>query len=227
MKQLYIILSVSFLMGIWSVKSQENTAKVKPDVKERPAPEDPAWLLLTNNQGESGPAPVDTGVTYEYNPRPDGLKDTVKGEDYDTSAPENIGKRLLDNDIPNPSWHTVVSWSVGCHQNKTVDVTFDLKKKYTVCRVDAQLMGDDGAGNASVITIPEFVQFSLSEDISDEKNWVIGGEEQIDPEDIPNWILSKLKAQPARYVRITMRPKRDKSLILREVRIWGTESAAK
>lgn len=193
--------------------------------RQNPPPEDRSWFLLSNNDNEVPATPeIETGLIYWCDPLPNGPRDR-KGalglQEYEFDGPiYTEGRRLLDNDYPSPSWHTVIGWAP---LKEPAIVTFDLKKKFIICRVDVQMHPSDGGSGRTPRTVPECLTYYFNEtdDWKDVKAWKKGGQLDIDPEDMPDWLLSKFAPGLARFVRIEIEPKRGESMYVKEVRIWG------
>ena len=193
--------------------------------RNNPPPADKSWFLLSDNEREDPITPqIVTDLVYWYDIMPNAPRDrkgALDTENYEVTGPVYMeGHRLLDNDYPNPSWHTVVGWAP---QNGSPTITFDLKKKFIVTRLDIQVHPDNGGGGRSPAMVPENIVYYLNEtnDWKNEKNWKKVGELDIDSDDMPNWLLSKFSKGTARFVRIEVTPKRGNTMYLKEVRIWG------
>lgn len=190
---------------------------------DSPPPGEADWLLLTDNRQELTHPVLETGVVYWCDPMPDGPRDKIGDEaqtEYQFEGLYTEGQRLLDNDTPSPSWHTVAGWGPV---DRPIVITFDLKGRYEITRVDVQLMGDDGQSNSSPESIPESVLYFLndSDQWENDSAWKDAGETEINPEDIPDWVSSQFAAAPARFVRLEIIPKLRRTVYVREVRIWG------
>jgi hypothetical protein len=217
-----ILVSLFSILCVWSALAAD---------PGNPPPADKSWSLLSDNDCEPVTTPViQTQMIYWYDAMPNGPRDRkgdLAGQEYEegqTGPAYTEGRRLLDSDLPNPSWHTVIGWGP---LEKPVKITFDLNKKFMIMRVDVQVFPSDGDRGRTPKTVPESIVYyvNATDDWKEEGGWKKAGELEIDAEDMPNWLLSKFAAETARFVRLEIAPKRGNSMYLKEVRIWGKKLA--
>lgn len=203
---------------------------------QNPPPSDPSWRLLSDNLQETEPS-IGTEVVYVYDPPPEAADITIaayrvesQGGTVDRNDPGNFGRRLLDNGTMG-GWLSAVSWTA---RRTPVSVTFQFKKTYEICRVDALLPTLDLAGapaeesaqKESIARLnPERIAWELKAkaDKDSVEGWRAVGESEFGPEEIPGWVSSNFAPQPARQVRLLLTSKHDQVMSLQEVRIWGRE----
>ena len=217
-----ILLSVSCAAAIGLLLSSDLWANDYPE--KPPVPADASWRLLSDNKpGLQDDPRLETGIIYWYEFLPDSPRDKVGDDQSEYEFEGEIytnGRRLLDNDQPSPSWHTVVGWSP---RNGSIFITFDLKKKYQITRLDIEVLCSDGVGSRIPSSAPQYILYSLNatDDWQDERNWKQVDEVDIGPEELPDWLISKFSPAQARFIRLEIASKPSRTMYLKEVRIWG------